>query len=291
MGTTHWNISARKSKSVRSAYSPINEVDDVDLSASLQAVDVAALRHKYESLRETLRAMDSVVVGFSGGSHSALVTKIAHDVLGLSAVAATVVMPAQRPRERDEAMALGYAIGVPLVTIEVASGAEDPKQNLPSTIFNQLSHVAEKRGIHWIVYGANRAESTDLDRAADVPQLWPRMPLAEVGLTDPEIDILSRELGLSAVETAGDRGSTKVDRYAAGTPDVTGRLYAAEEFLHDLGFRRLTLHDHDSLARLEADPAEMSQLLNPDIRSQITKKLKSLGYTFVAVDLEGSRRD
>jgi len=258
---------ARKGRTVSSISIPEN-LSGASPIVTLREADVSALRDKYRLLQETMRSMDSVVVGFSGGPKSALLTKVAHDVLGVAAVAAIVLFSTQDRRERDDSLALGYAMGIPLVTIE----AGENESGTPSEIFHHISQLAEKRGIHWIAYGDKHPESPE--HGADLPNLWPRTPLAEIGLNDFDIAALSTALGLAAVESST-------------SPQASiGRFGAAEQFLQDLGFRRLILHEHDSLARLEADPSEIGRLIDPDIRSRINKKLKSLGYAFVAVDLD-----
>ena len=41
------------------------------------------------------------------------------------------------------------------------------------------------------------------------------------------------------------------------------------------------------IARLEVDPEEMARLFDADLRQQISDRLKSLGYVYVAVELGG----
>ena len=52
-------------------------------------VDAATAVRKEQALRELLASLQAVVVSFSGGVDSSYLLKIAHDVLGNSAVAAT----------------------------------------------------------------------------------------------------------------------------------------------------------------------------------------------------------
>jgi len=56
---------------------------------------------------------------------------------------------------------------------------------------------------------------------------------------------------------------------------------------HDLGFRQVRVRHHDTIARLEVDAGEMNRLLDPVLRGQISERLKTLGYTYVAVELGG----
>jgi uncharacterized protein len=66
------------------------------------------------------------------------------------------------------------------------------------------------------------------------------------------------------------------------------RLDKAEDYLrHDLGFRDVRVRHHDTIARLEIGVDEMARLLDTALRVQISDKLKSLGYTYVAVELGG----
>ena len=47
------------------------------------------LHQKYETLKEYLKSLESVAVAFSGGVDSTFLLKVAHDVLGESAIAVT----------------------------------------------------------------------------------------------------------------------------------------------------------------------------------------------------------
>ncbi len=48
---------------------------------------------RLEQLQKVLRAMESVVVAYPGGIDSTFLLRIAHDVLGASAIAVTVDSP------------------------------------------------------------------------------------------------------------------------------------------------------------------------------------------------------
>ena len=66
------------------------------------------------------------------------------------------------------------------------------------------------------------------------------------------------------------------------------RIDAAENLLHDLGFRvvRVRFHD-DRTARIELGANEVVRAA--EIREQITNELKALGFTYITLDLAGFR--
>jgi uncharacterized protein len=51
----------------------------------------ATLEQRYDALISIVRALDSVVIGYSGGTDSALLVKVAHDQLGERALAISAV--------------------------------------------------------------------------------------------------------------------------------------------------------------------------------------------------------
>src|SRR6266568_7260154 len=86
-------------------------------SDGVEAID-AETRVKYEHLQTILRDMESVLVAYSGGVDSALLLKVAHDVLGTRAKGAIASSPAYAAEETQEAIAVARQMGVPLITLE-----------------------------------------------------------------------------------------------------------------------------------------------------------------------------
>src|SRR6267142_765519 len=60
-------------------------------------------------------------------------------------------------------------------------------------------------------------------------------------------------------------------------------MKAAEEFVRSLGFRQFRVRHHDRLARLELPADEMPRLWEDGRREAIVKRLRELGYVYVAV--------
>ena len=72
------------------------------------------------------------------------------------------------------------------------------------------------------------------------------------------------------------------------TAELLSTVEQAEDYLrHELRFRQVRVRHHETIARLEVASDEMHRMLDPILRDQISSKLKSLGYKFVAVELAG----
>ncbi len=80
---------------------------------------------------------------------------------------------------------------------------------------------------------------------------------------------------------------TRGDEAAPGQPDPAQE---AEAHLKTLGFPGCRVHAHDGgLARVEAPLADLPRLADPGVSRGLIRRLKELGFRFVAVDLEGPR--
>lgn len=68
---------------------------------------------------------------------------------------------------------------------------------------------------------------------------------------------------------------------------MLSQVEQAELVLRRMGFRQLRVRHYGEVARIEVEPSDFDQVLSR--REQVTAELKSLGYTFVALDLCGFR--
>jgi uncharacterized protein len=158
-------------------------------------------------------------------------------------------------------------------------------------MFEALARLGCERGFPVVVYGAivdDLGEHRPGMAAAD--RLGVRAPLLEAGLGKPEVRAIARELGLPVSEKPA--AACLSSRIPVGTPVTVERLERierAEAALARLGFVQFRVRHHGDVARLELDPEGDRRMDDPRVRGQVVAAVKSAGFRFVALDLEGYR--
>ncbi len=70
------------------------------------------IEQKLTDLRQIFQNLDKALIAYSGGVDSALVAKVAYDILGDRSLAITAVSPSLLPEELDEAQNQAQIIGI-----------------------------------------------------------------------------------------------------------------------------------------------------------------------------------
>jgi pyridinium-3,5-biscarboxylic acid mononucleotide sulfurtransferase len=264
----------------------------------IEALD-AETQAKYVQLQALLRDMESVLVAYSGGVDSALLLKVAHDVLGTRAMGALAVSPAYAPEETGEAMAVAEQMGIPVITLETHE-LEDERYVAndfnrcyfcKTELFTQLEPLAKKHNLRYIAYGVNKDDDGDFRPGQKAAREFNvRGPLKEAGMGKREIRAVARLLGVPVWDKPAMACFSSRIPYGSKV-DVASlqMIYKAEKLLRDLGFHQLRVRHHDKIARIEVERSELPRLIEDEMSRIVTEGLRKIGYTYVTVDLLGYR--
>jgi uncharacterized protein len=158
-------------------------------------------------------------------------------------------------------------------------------------LFGRLLAFAHANGLAAVLEGSNIDDDGDYrpGRRA-IRELGIRSPLHEAGLSKAEIRALSREMGLPTSDKPSF--ACLASRFPYGeriTAAALERVERAEQWLLDagLGLRQLRVRSHGDLARIEVPPGDIPRLAAR--AAEIAAALKELGFSYVALDLQGYR--
>jgi uncharacterized protein len=263
----------------------------------MQAMGV---KDKYKSLQDILGGLRKVIVAYSGGVDSTFLLKAAVDTLGAENVLACIgVSPSLGKRQYEQALASAEMIVATVEEVRVdevldskySANKADRCFHCKSHLYSVLQKVGRAKGFANIICGCNFDDMDDYrpgNKAAKVHAVG--SPLMEAEMTKADIRQMSRELGLPTADIpASPCLASRVTYGLEVTADRLKQVEQAEDFLKELGLIEFRVRHHDTVARIEVKPGDMEKVSTEPNRSLIVEKLKSLGFKFVTVDLQGFR--
>ena len=258
------------------------------------------LREKYKLLKDNIRGLGSLAVGFSGGVDSSLLLAVAQDVLSDNVIAVTSVHVSVPKRELNEAKEFCSERNIrhfisridPMEDEEFRHNGPDRCYFCKRRIFTAIKRIAKENGMAFVAEGSNMDDNSDYrpgHRA--VEELSVRSPLREAGLYKQDIRLISKAMGL--LTWSKPAYACLASRFVYGEEITEEKLHMidmAEQFLIDQGFHEERVRLHGNLARIEVPARDIERLASDKVREAVYKRFKEIGFLYVTIDALGYRQ-
>ncbi len=253
---------------------------------------------KNRKLGELLKGMGRVMVAFSGGVDSAFVLKRAQQELGSDNVLAVVVASELFLNEEFEgAVKLANEIGVPVHETEIHELKDEAiVANTPDSwyyskklLYSHLNQLAEKLGLNYVLDGMIMDDLDDFRPGLKArTEAGVRSVLQEAQLYKREIRALSKEIDLPVWDKPASCSlASRIPYGIKLDKQKINQVNEAEKFITNLGVTMVRVRHHGDVARIEVLPEQMALVLENN--EKIDLKLKSLGFSYISIDLNGYR--
>jgi pyridinium-3,5-biscarboxylic acid mononucleotide sulfurtransferase len=258
------------------------------------------LQNKCDDIVKYLSKLNKVTVAYSGGVDSSLLLWFAKQALNENVLAFTVVSNFISEKDVNDAKSFAEKLGVKhyihrvdeVTNKDILENPVDRCYYCKKEEFSEILKISkEKFGIETLVEGTNADDASDYRPGIRaVNELGVLSPLKEFNFTKQEI----REvLKINGFEISDKPSSpclaSRIPYNTFITNEILTKIENSENYLHELGFRELRVRYHNDVARIEISAKEYQNILNPELLTKISKKLKTFGFKFITLDMEPFR--
>jgi uncharacterized protein len=255
------------------------------------------LLEKYNKLKNEIEKKQKIIIAYSGGVDSALLAKIAHHILGDSAIAVFLNSETVPKFELESARQLAHEIGIEL-KIFIVNQLSDERfikndknrcYYCRSDMAQILKDFADTLKIETIAAGAQATDLGDYRpgiKAFEEVGIW--HPFIEFDFSKDDVRQLAKYLQLPVSDKPSMAClSSRVEYGHEITENNLKMIEAAEDYLRDTGFTQYRARILENTIRIEIIPNEFEKIFIN--RNEIISKMKELGFVYVTLDLEGFR--
>ncbi|MBU1871549.1 MAG: ATP-dependent sacrificial sulfur transferase LarE [Candidatus Omnitrophica bacterium] len=271
------------------------------------------LKKKLARMVASLKEMQAVLISYSGGVDSSLLLEVARQALGNNVLAVTVDSPVYSKEELEFARRFTAKQNVRHKVIKISHLNNPDFIKNPinrcyyckSELFRLLRSIAGKSGIKFILDGSNASDLEDFRPGRQAKKEFGiRSPLEECRISKKEVYRLSRIYNLpSKTKPSTVCFASRIPYGQKIRHQDLSMIEEAESYIRSLGIKEVRLRHYNlgasaglalngsrclKLARIEVDKKDIP-LLAAGRRRQVIRRLRRLGYNFVALDLEGYR--
>lgn len=257
------------------------------------------LKNKYNNLKSYLNDFLEVVVAYSGGVDSTLLLKICRDELKDRAHAIIGVTTTMPEADKIQAIELAGKLGVQPILIETqelnspdfCNNPTDRCYHCKKIIFSSFKAYLLANNLYNLMDGSNVDDLKDYrpgSKALD--ELGVLSPFIFADFTKADIRILSKELLLPTWDK--EALACMATRIAYGeeiTRQKLNTIEKAEHFLREKGFTYVRARVQGVQLRIETSAEQLPLLFADDMRQEVVKYMKNLGFKYVTIDMEGYR--
>jgi uncharacterized protein len=256
-----------------------------------------AAADKKRALTDKIRGYGSMLVAFSGGVDSTLLATLAREALGSKSRCVLLDSPVVPRAAVDQARQIASQLKLDLDIIaiphleheEFCTNPVDRCYHCKKISAVVLKKRAEELGMACIADGCNVSDTGEHRpgmRASTEEGII--HPFIEAGCTKQDIRDLARECGLAVWQKPSAACLSSRIPYGDGiTREKLRMIEEAEAFLAALGFGQLRVRLHGNLARIEVHKEDTGKILEQHM--VIVQKFRSLGFTYMTLDLGGYR--
>lgn len=238
----------------------------------------------------------SVVVAFSGGVDSSVLLELAIKFAkNVHAVFIKTVFISEEERHYAEKYLQEKKIPHTILEIDVLSNPKIVENNERRCYYCKtgiFSTIKERFGENYdmIVEGSNYSDLSDYRPGMRALQeLQINSPFLELQLSKNDIRAIAKELGLDTADKPSNAClATRIPFHTKITKATLERIDKAESYIKEVcNINQIRVRDHETIARIEVLPQNIEKLAEKAIREKITNYLKTLGYRYIALDLQG----